>query len=201
MHPAPRPPVHCGYHAGINQPRASFVTSSPTQRIGVYYFAISSNHLPAFFARTVKYAYRDLIPRIPAQIKAVSVQDYNGNSCNAALPQLISHADERQERRVTLCVFSRENFLSARLISVCKPCGRQGIYLFIYLFYPDLTVCCAFITGHAVLVIGVRSRLPAGRGRGVECKWLICNHGLIITPSEPRSSLSRCFRLAMLMVQ
>lgn len=165
MHPAPRPPVHCGYHAGINQPGASFVTSSPTCCIGVYYFAISSNHLPAFFARSVKYAYRDLIPHIPAQIRAVSVQDYPGNSCNAASPQLISPADERQERRITLCVFCRQNFSSARRVLVCKPCGRRGIYLFIcYFFYPDLTVCCAFITGHAVLVIGVRSRLPAEVG-------------------------------------
>lgn len=39
---------------------------------------------------TVKYAGRDLIPYIPVQIRAVSVQDYPGNSCNAASPQLIS---------------------------------------------------------------------------------------------------------------
>lgn len=39
---------------------------------------------------TVKYVGCDLIPYIPAQIRAVSVQDYPGNSCNAASPQLIS---------------------------------------------------------------------------------------------------------------
>lgn len=39
---------------------------------------------------TVKYTGCDLIPYIPVQIRAVSVQDYPGNSCNAASPQLIS---------------------------------------------------------------------------------------------------------------
>lgn len=42
------------------------------------------------------------------------------------------------------------------------------IYLLCFVFfYPDLTVRCAFITGHAVLVIGVRSHLTAGARGGV----------------------------------
>lgn len=39
---------------------------------------------------TMKYAVCNLIPYIPVQIRAVSVQDYPANSCNAASPQLIS---------------------------------------------------------------------------------------------------------------
>lgn len=39
---------------------------------------------------TVKYTGCDLIPYIPVQIRAVSVQDYFSNSYNAASPQLIS---------------------------------------------------------------------------------------------------------------
>lgn len=50
------------------------------------------------------------------------------------------------------------------------------LYIVFFLLIPTLTVCCAFITGHAVLVIGVRSRLTAEGVRGLggltaECKW------------------------------
>lgn len=135
MHPGPRPLVRYGYrHAGINQPWASFVTSSPRHRSGVYYFAISSNHLPAFSARAVKYAYRDLIRCIPAQIRPVSVRDYPGNSCNAAPPQLISPADERRERESYSVSFAGKKILIRSIRFGMQNRAVAG-YLFIFFSY------------------------------------------------------------------
>lgn len=93
---------------------------------------------------TVKYAGCDLIPYIPVQIRAVSVQDYAGNSCNAASPQLISlwmsgesWVIHRRELPKLQCIIPSRFFIS----STCLVCKRHD------LGFSVLTACRVFIMG------------------------------------------------------
>lgn len=93
---------------------------------------------------TVKYAGCDLIPYIPVQIRAVSVQDYPGNSCNAASPQLISlwmsgesWVIHQRELPKLQCIIPSQFFIS----STCLVCKRHD------LGFSVLTACRVFIMG------------------------------------------------------
>lgn len=81
------PPRRYKSACSLIPPRCPLFTSSPRWSLLLCCFLQPPVSILVY---TGKYASCDLIPYIPAQIRAVSVQDYPGNSCNAASPQLIS---------------------------------------------------------------------------------------------------------------
>lgn len=175
-------------------PHCNLFTTSPHWSLLLCYFLQPPVSILVY---TVKYAACDLIPYIPAQIRAVSVQDYPGNSCNAASPQLISlwMSGEsgvilKPELPELHCIVP--SHISHLLDAFGMQNARRGF------FWLNGLLC--IYHGHAAPVIGVRSRLSTVR-RAAECKWLICNHRAIIMQSESRSSLSSRCCLEALMLQ
>lgn len=138
---------------------------------------------------TVKYADCDLIPYIPVQIRAVSVQDYPGNSCNTASPQLIS------------LWMSGESWVIhqrglPKLQCIIPLADLHLLYAFgmqkTWLGFSFLTACLVFIMGIRLRWLRCGACLSIER-LAAECKWHICNHQAIIMQSEFQSSLSSGF--------
>lgn len=92
---------------------------------------------------TVKYAGCDLIPYIPLQIRAVSVQDYPGNSCKAASPQLISLWMSRELSYALERVLQTTVYHSLTLSHLLNMFDMQNTWL----GFSDLTFCPAFVMG------------------------------------------------------
>lgn len=153
------------------------VTSSPPCHTGVYCFAIFLNHLPVLLY-TVKYAGCDLIPYIPLQIRAVSVQDYPGNSCKAASPQLISQWMSRELSYALEWVLQTTVYHSLTLSHLLNMFDMQNTWL----GFSDNVLSC-ICHGHGAPVTGARSCLSIQQ-RAAECKCYVFNHGAIIMQQE-----------------
>ena len=175
-------------------PNCDFFTSLSHWGILLRYFLEPPASIVMY---TVKYASCDLIPYIPVQIRAVSVQDYPGNSCNAASPQLISlrmseesWVTHQRELPKLQCIIPSQLSTSSDLVWYAKDTAR--------VFCLNGLSCIYY--GHTAPVIEVWSRL-SGERRAAECKWRTCNHQAIIMQSEFQSSLSSGFCLKVTMLQ
>lgn len=126
----------------------------------------------------MKYAGCDLIPYIPVQIRAVSVQDYPGNSCNAASPQLISPWMSA-ESQVILPKLQRK----PHLLTLSLPRHMFGMQK-AWRGFSDLTVCRTFIMAIQLQWLGWGAVFPFSR------ELLNANSGFVIIR---QSSWSRRF--------
>lgn len=139
---------------------------------------------------TVKYAGCDLIPYIPVQIRAVSVQDYPDNSCNAASPQLISPWMSAESR-----VILPKLQCTPHLLTFSQPHNLFGMQN-TWRGFSDLTVCRAFIMAIQPERLGRGAVFPFRR------ELLNANSGFVIIgqSSWSRRSNHRCHLASLLML-